>query len=315
LVAINCPNGLISINSNHLQEVHLFRASLSPKETLGLAQCSSLKNLFLDRCDFPDHFDLSSIFRNFPHLEVLDLIDVSFSRMTVQTISRDCQRLKSLSLIRVDGIGDDELLCLVGGCQKLRTLKLFSLDITDATLLMLINHHPRIPSIEIGSCQLVSVDSAMRLLREITIPQIFNTEDPDLRDSAIQTLTFSIPFTFTFPFAPNPAVIEFLSSNPLLERLVGMLSLNESIRTKIVSLFQNVARCGYQNFVIDAGAIPVILTTFHSFSPYEKYNSFLLFHILTTSNPHHLLTTGVLSIFQPDLLQVRPLLISLSSLS
>jgi hypothetical protein len=301
-----CPEGMISLNSKSLKEITFFEATLDEEDVLALAQCSNLKKFELYRCSLPPNFHVASILQNLTTLEDLDLENVSFSRPTAEIISQHCRSLKFLQFSNLDGVGDDELRVLVEGCPSLCSLSLSYLDnITEESVSMLRNHRPRIPSIGIRYCERVRLESVMSLLREIAIPTIFhNDDDEELQISALKNLSFSIGYTST---EDSLSIENFLTQETLLQRLGSLLASRIRIWSDVFPFFRSVAENGYHSVMVDAAVIPTLIDFFNLFDISGRSKLFQLLELLTSkTNCHcHLLSSGILSIFRPHLLNVR----------
>jgi hypothetical protein len=299
---VQCPDGMILLNSNYLKSLILNNAPMEMVEdALALNRCANLKTLKL--CDsFPVNFDGSSIQLNLPHLEELELNVVPFSRQTAEIISQHCQSLKSLRLVYLAGVGDEELRILVEGCSSLRSLKLWTLpDITDESVSLLMNHRPRISSIGIRYCR-VDIDSVMSLLKETTIPTILNA-DEDLQIDALTNFSCSIPNSTRIDISD---VTELLSHESLLERLVGHLSVRNRVRAAAISFFADLAEKGHNWLVFARDVVPVLVHHCDSFDDCEIRDYLRLLANLSSTYDfgHHLLTSGILSLFRPLRLQL-----------
>jgi hypothetical protein len=308
LYEVPCPKGMISRNVTYLREIAFSQTNLEEEDALALDQCSSLKKLKLTGCSFPPNFDISSIFTNITNLEELVLSHVPFATPTDQ----QCRSLKSIHLSFVKPFGDDELRILVEGCPSLCSLSLSFLDnITEKSVMMLRNHRPRISSMSLLYCDGLTLGSVLLLLRETTIPTIFNNEDEELWTHALRDLSSSIPYSSSTE--EEIFVTDLLTHESLLERLVELFSIRNRSRSPLISLFECVAEDGFPHLVEDSQVVPVMLDHLNSFDNTEILSAFLFLETLSsnTNSQHHLLTSGVLSIFRPQklhLLKVRSLL-------
>jgi hypothetical protein len=284
---------LISINSKTLKEITLYAISLilqdAPALVLALGDCSTLKKVTINQCAISSGLDLSSILPKVTGIETLPLIFPS---------------LKFLNLSYLFDLGDVQLRRLVESSPSLRSLRLSNLvSITNESVRMLMSHLPRIPSIGIRSCSGVSWESALPLLREITIPTIFNSDgDEELQMDALDNLTYSIKGLSS----TTPHLIDFLSSELVVKRLLDLMCLKSGqFRCEIVSFILVIYQVHAQ-LVVDAGTIPVLIRLFPSFTVLERFHSM---NILESLSDHidyrpHILSSGVLSIFRTELLQV-----------
>jgi hypothetical protein len=212
-----------------------------------------------------------------------------------------CPSLKDIQLIAVHGVGDAELRVLLEGCPSLRSLKLTCLDITEASAQMLMSRHPRIPVIAICDYG-VSWDSILTLLREFTIPTIFNEDDPESQVSAIHALCYIL----ANPYVADYHIQGILNSSFLLQRLAKLLATNpnESIRFTLMRFFGQLADRGYHRVLIDSGAISTAIRL-----TLERQLicviSFKLFASIAISGcRHELLSLGVLSLFRSQVSSV-----------
>jgi hypothetical protein len=312
---VPCPNGLISFNSNYLQQIACYRIVFNDAEFFALTQCSRLKKIDLDECSFPVTSEISLIFQNFTNLEELRLQRVPFTRSAVEAIARYCQSLKYLEISYLDNVGDDELRCLVYGCPYLRTLKLCGLDITDESTRMLFHHGSQIRSVGINDCTGVRSESVLSLLREFNIPQIFNHDIENLQISALEGFTFSIPFSRYSHL--NLHFIDFLSQGSLLKQLAEFFSLenSRSLQITLILFFSQLTNYGYSGSVVESGVVSKIIPNFSSFDDLQRQLSIQIFQELSSDNYHrHLLSSGILSIVRSHLLQVRTLIFDLIEL-
>jgi hypothetical protein len=289
------PKGL---NFIYLKSILLYDINLHDEDLLVISQCSNLKKLDIYGCSFPPHFDISSLLEGLSSLEQLELDYVPFSTLTVEIICRHCQSLKSLELSSLDSVGDDELRLLLEGCPSLHSLRLLSLPISQESVIMLRNC--QILSIGIRYCEGVSLESVLSLLKEVTIPTIFNSDaTQELQISALGALHFSIPYT---PQSEIPQISEFLTNESLLKRLVELLAHKNRFRNTLIDFLNHIARSGYHRLVVAAGVVPVLVRHFESFRENEEELrfAFLLLQLLSFKSIYqqHLLTSGVLSIFR-----------------
>jgi hypothetical protein len=143
---------------------------------------------------------------------------------------------------------------------------------------MLRNHLPQISLIGISSCDGLSWESVLSLMRETTIATIFNNEeDEELRISAIEYLSY---------INPESRLIDILSHDSLLHRLVELLSSGPSLQNDLWFLRELTER-GYPDLVVKAGVIDVIIGLFDSFTMNSKFlSSDILEMIATHSRPH-----------------------------
>jgi hypothetical protein len=293
VLSVKCPEDMISMNSHSLKEISLMNAILGDKDALALSQCSNLKKLKCSNCSLPTHFDLGLILRNLTCLENLELGQIPFSRLTAEIISRHCQSLKFLDLFSVAGVGDEELRFLVQACPSLRSLRICrQANISEESVCMLMNSRPQIASIGICYCGGVSLASVLSLLREITIPTIFDLDgDEDLRISALKNLSSSI-LNFV---SENPQISEFVSNDSLL----NLLALKNRVRSKLISCFHEFAGNGY-HCLVTVRVVPSLVHHCDSFNASELEFYLCLLEELS-SHPgckQHLLTSGVLSTFR-----------------
>jgi hypothetical protein len=295
------------MNSTYLKDINLKNVTLNQADVHALGQCSNVKKFTLFGCLFPPTFEMAlSILQHLNSLEYLDLHGGWFSMSAVDVLIRCCRSVKSIRLSMVQGMGDDEVFCLVQGCHALRSLSLTSVNITNESVRMLMNDHPQIPSIGITDCVRVSWINVLEMLRKITIPQIFMNDNPEIQNSALENLTLSVPSFFE-------EESELLFQNSLLERLVELLQVNKEVRSSILSFFLKVSWEDFYQLVVDAGAVPVIIRLFNSFEDMERYYSLSLLESLSAhDNLHqHLFSSGVLSIIRSSHYQVRGSLTSL----
>jgi hypothetical protein len=300
----SCPKELILMSTSYLQTIKFNDTKLGTDDCIVLSQCSDLKSLCLNRCTFAA--DFKSIFQNLKFLETLELAEVPFSQSTVETISRCCTSLKSLLFSFVD-VGDDKLLCLVKGCPALCSLHLCGLNITDQSVRMLLNHHPRIPFIILKDCKELSWGSHLSLLREITIPTIFNETEPISKVAAIQVLSSLVTDTLL----SNHHLLDLLNTDSLLERLVHLLSHQQDplLRISLIHfLCDLVLKRNFHHIVANAGALSAVVHTCSSLQkecittpplPSPLVSSFKLFEAFTfTHFSLHLVSAGILSLFR-----------------
>jgi hypothetical protein len=292
---------LISMNSNSLEEIRL-EVTFGHEVLIALGNCSHLKKLSFFQCSFSDDLQRSSLLQSLTNLETLCLSSCLLSRSNIEVISH-CQSLKYLELSFLNNLEDPTLRCLVEGCRNLRSLKLCALRISDESLRMLMSHHPPIPSIGIQDCLKVNVENIFSLLEQTTIPTFFQTEDEELQMVAIGDITF----TMRSSYISRHYFAHFFANNFFLDRLVSLLSLKNQVRSPIISFIATCVAQGHHQLVVNSGAIPVLIQLFNSFSVAEKYSFLRLLHFFCSKNHEltHLLTSGVLSIFRPSLLQVR----------
>jgi hypothetical protein len=268
-----------------------------------LGKCVDLKTLTLFECFFPDDFKISLIFKNLTKLENLNLCEMSLSRADVETISQSCQLLRSLNLSSVRGIGDKELRYLVEGCPSVRSLGLYNLSISDESVRMLLNNKPRIASIGLH-CEEVSTERSLSLLKEINIPTILDSDDEELQSFALDTFRHMVSHTYLHH---DSVLTDIFSHNSLLERLLKILADSADDPFCILEIFENVVPRLSDSLVVNAGVVPVLIRLFDSFGPCARFSTMLLFDELSMTPTHdrHLLTSGVLSLFRTELLQVR----------
>jgi hypothetical protein len=298
---VPCPKGMISINSNSLKKIGFHQATLNVEDVCALGQCSNLKNLEFYDCSFPQEFSISSILKQLTRLEKLDLDRVTFSELTTKIICQHSRSLKSLTLSNVSGVGDEELRLLVEGCSSLRSLKLSWLDISEESVRMLMDHRSQIASIGIRYCQGITLESVLSLLREITIPTIFNSdENEELQTSALNGLSDSIPLIVF-----DESVENFLRSESLLERLVAQFPPANGVWLALISFIKSLQR-EYHRLVVDSGFLSVLIRQFHSFDRIRVYFSLFLFRSLIKKVEYrrHLVSSGFLSILRLSPLQV-----------
>jgi hypothetical protein len=245
------------------------------------------------------------------------LSPVPFSTVTAETISRYCRSLKALKLSNISSVGDAELLLLVEGCPFLRCLTLsFLPNLSEESMRMLKSHRPRIASIGICDCDGMNLESVLSLLRESTIPTIFNSDNnEELRISALENLTHSIPYSDNYE---NLQISEFLASESLLERLVELLvhKKNRFVSYSLIRFLDDLVERGYHQFVVSVGVVPTLIQNCNSFNERELN---LQFDFLESLSSHrhcqqHLLTSGVLSLFRPHLFQLLKVVESPSTL-
>jgi hypothetical protein len=293
---VPCPKGIISMNSEYLKEIRLCRTTVDDETALAFAQCSKLKKLRLAHCSPLSGFNLDLILQNTTTLEKLLLENVSFSRTTAEIISRHCRSLKDLQLSSVHGVGDEELRLVVEGCPHLRSLHCFALAITEDSVAMLMNHHPRILSIGIQSHR-VSVASMLSLLKKFTIPTLFDfAGDQELCISALVNLTDSIPFS---PSSENPLFLEALSRESLLERMMKLLSPRNPVSPYVIIFFCILARKGYHRVVAESGFVSLVIRDFKLFPQSIIGLCLNLFQDLSKpTSQRRLLTSGFLSLFR-----------------
>jgi hypothetical protein len=228
-------------------------------------------------------------------------VDWVFSRKTAESISQHCRSLKSLQLSQFSGLRDEELRILVEGCSSLRSLKLSCLDISEESVTMLRNHCPRIASVEISFCG-VRFQSVLSLLREITIPTIFNSYgNEELQIDALENLLHSIEYTSSEE--DSVSLKNFLISELLLERLVERFPFRSRSWIPLSSLFRTMASSGYHLLLIEAGVLTVLIRHFHSFDQ-NSIQSLSLLHGLISKADSLLLSYGILSIDAQPFLQV-----------
>jgi Leucine-rich repeat (LRR) protein len=309
LSEVPCPAGVISMNYKCLQEIKIRMTTLAEEDALALCQCLNLKRLEFSSSLLLSNFDLASIIQNLANLEDLALSGVAFSRVTAEMISQHCRSLKCINLSIVEGLGDDELRVLVEGCPSLRSLRLSYLDITEESVRMLRDHRPRISLIGILYCERVRSESVLSLLRETTIPTILNNnDDEELLLFGVDNLAVSIPCHFH----PSPEgeifVTNLLTHDLLLQRLVDLLALRNGVRQSLIDFFRRVVHKSndHDRLMVAVGVVPVLLRDFDSFCEGEIFSSLSFLNDLCskTNLQHHLLTSGVLSLYRPHRLQV-----------
>jgi hypothetical protein len=294
------PEGIVSTNSYSLIEFTVIETDLSQECLAALQQCVNISKVHLENCN--TKFEIGFFLRNLAHLRELHLHQFTLSKTAIDILSTSCRYLKCLTLLYVDGVGDAELRSLLQGCPALCSLKFCSLEITNESVQMLVNYQPQIPSIGICDCDRVNLENVLTLLEEITIPTIFSNKNEMLRRSALQALVFSLPYLYS---EPHRQVIRLLSHKSLLKRLVELVSLNNSVRDDVFSLFTAMLDRGYLHPVVDSGIIPAIIRHFDSFHEIEQMR---VVSILATISAevqyrHIVLSSGVLSIFRSRLIQ------------
>jgi hypothetical protein len=282
---------------------------MEDKVIFALGQCLNLKNFTILNCSFPPS-DLSSILQNLTHLKKLTLEQIPLHRRFIGTVCRHCLDLKYLHLASVSGIRDEDLRLLVESCPSLRSLRLLSLEnISEKSVSMLINYRPQIASIGISRCGKVSGESVLSLLKEITIPTIFNSEeDEELRISALENLDSSIQYVYLLE---GPRICEFFCRESLLERLVELLALGNQQQSELIAFFYSLVQKGYHRLVVKAGVIPILVHHCNSLHEKDFCRTISLLIALHCHSNHHqyLLASGVLSFFRPH----RHLLLKVSS--
>jgi hypothetical protein len=299
---------IYSMNSHSLENLVFIEVHLSNELLLAISQCWNLKLLSFSNCSFPPSFEITSIVKNLKHLESFRVNNMMtpLSRQVIESLSRSCPSLMTIDISFVQGMGDIELLCLIRGCPHLRTLSLSGVGITDNSVRMLMNHHPAIPLICIHSCAGVSWENLVSLLRGNTIPRIFNNEDQELQRLALVHLDcFIYSVSSNSPLGENPRILDLLSHNSLLGRLIEFVPTNARLGRWVSLILLELARYGYHRHVVDAGAIPVFVRSSHSSKTPDGH--FLMLLEVLSSHPQyhpHLLSAGVLSMFRPSLLDV-----------
>jgi hypothetical protein len=306
---LGCPTELISMNSNSLKEIVLFTSFLSNEDFLALGRCSGLSTFYLSGSSFffSPQFDMGLLLPNLINLRVLDLIDVPWSRSALEVLTRSCRSLASLQLSSVDDVGDEEFRCLIESFPALCTLRLSKVDITEGSVQMLsrCETHSR-TLVGIRDCNGVTLATVLSLLTEVTIPHLFRNDNEKLQIDTMLILTFS---TTIFPLeAQRTPILRFFSRNSLLERLVELLAIQNGVRLSVISYLWMIAEYRFTREVIKSGAIPALISNFPSFNNSEKDITLLLLEYFSIGNSDHhpyLLSSGILSVFRPHLLQVN----------
>jgi hypothetical protein len=306
LFDVPCPTEIICemilTNSNCLKEIGFSRVSLEDRDTLALCECINLKKVKIVRCP---GLCVDSTFRNFSSLEDLHLDNVPFSKLTAEIISQHCHSLKSLNLSNLDHVGDEELRILVEGCPSLHILNIYFLqNITEKSVRMLMSHRPQISSIGIKTCYQVRIEGILLLLKEICIPTIFNCdEEESLQISALENLTFALRESYR----DFTSVNNFLTSESLLPRLLELLTIKRGMLSSIISFCRVLVENVQSSLVVDVGVVPTLIPHFNSFesSLRMKFIRFLGILFSKTDCGPHLLASGILSIFRPQLLKVN----------
>jgi hypothetical protein len=296
---------MISMNSKFLEEIIICGGFVDDENALALCQCSNLKSLSVNFWSLRANFDLGSLLQKLPALEYLVLTEFLFTRQIVEIISQQCLCLKSLELGDIRGFGDEELSILVEGCPHLRSLELSFLEISEKSVDILMKNRPQVGSVCLHNCPRVSAENSFLLLREITIPTIFNgDEDERLQISALHHLSQSIPHT---PYSENPLISDFFSHESLLQRLVDLLALKSRSRSSLISFFHHLAQSGYSRLLIEVGIVPLLIRNFAFFICEEEIYSAVSFLKFFSFEPsqQYLLSSGVLSIFRPRLLLLK----------
>jgi hypothetical protein len=296
------------MNSDSLQRINLSHSILDPEDFIAIARCSNLKHVAFCGC-LPPSYDFGSMGQTLTNLEIFELSDLPCSRSTTETLSRCCQSLYSLLLDCLLDFRDAELLILVEGCPSLRSLRLSSLSITDESVRMLISRHPR-RALDISGCGRVSWETRFSFLREFTIPQILNDQDPEFQIISMLTLRNIVSHHSDFS---SHQVRELLEIDLLVERLVGLLAtpIPDRLRGFIIQFFFYAAVRGYHRVLANAGALSTVVCSVLQNKEIDESLDFLLMYLSSSVKRRLLLQSGVLSLYCSQVRLLSGLSISL----
>ena len=141
-----------------------------------MSQCRapSLKSLQLSLCDEVSNEALADAVKGFPQLEELEITFCSLNSNVCESVGRACPHLKSFRLNErwtvlqrgfavFEGMDDDTgALGIASSMPELRDLQLIGNNLTNAGLAAILDHCPRLESLDVRRCCNLQMDDALR---------------------------------------------------------------------------------------------------------------------------------------------------------
>ncbi|VAH00776.1 unnamed protein product [Triticum turgidum subsp. durum] len=134
----------------------------------------SLKSLQLSLCDEVSNEALAEAVKGFPQLEELEITFCSLNSNVCELVGRACPQLKSFRLnerwtilqrgfAAFEGMDDDTgALGIASSMPELRDLQLIGNNLTNTGLAAILDHCPRLESLDVRRCCNLQMDDALR---------------------------------------------------------------------------------------------------------------------------------------------------------
>lgn len=275
------------------------RGELVPQGFMGLSQCTQLESLQIHFYIFfpPSPLVVPNIFKSLINLQTLSLSGVCIEETSLEALCKSGSPMKALAFKDYWFLDDRNLSGLLLSFPSLTSLSLNNVEITDQSVKMLMNMCPRIKSIEIRICTMVSRGCLASFVRDISIPHILNESDTEVSIcSSISTLLGLMQ-----NYSWTEEEIHHLLSSDLLNQFLTHISRTNSlaIRDSMTTVFLEVCQKGNISTFVESEAIPALLQAQLRFpSTFSEDFYRLLDCLLSKGNyQEYLLQCGVLSSF------------------
>ncbi|CAN1163929.1 Putative F-box/LRR-repeat protein 8 [Linum perenne] len=179
---------VVADKASELVEIHLERLQVSDASLTALSNCLSLEVLHLVKTPECTNYGLISIAegckvlrklhidgwkanrigddgliavaRNCPELQELVLIGVNPTKISVEKLASNCQKLERLALCGSDSIGDEEMCCIAAKCVALKKLCIKSCSVSDEGMKALAGGCPNLVKVKVKKCRGVTCEGA-----------------------------------------------------------------------------------------------------------------------------------------------------------
>ncbi|KAI3726652.1 hypothetical protein L1987_66451 [Smallanthus sonchifolius] len=197
---------LVTDHVDGLVEVHLERLQISDAGLAALSHCQNLEILHILKT--PDcsnsglifvaenckllrklHIDgwktnrindegLIGVSKYCPNLQELVLIGVNSTRVSLELLATNCQKLERLALCGSETVGDAEISCIAEKCTALKKLCIKSCPVSDHGMEALAVGCPNLVKVKVKKCRGVTGDGAswLRVIRESLAVNLDTTE-------------------------------------------------------------------------------------------------------------------------------------------
>lgn len=142
--------------------------------------CRLLRKLHIDgwKTNRIDDLGLIGVAKYCPNLQELVLIGVNSTRVSLELLATNCQKLERLALCGSETVGDAEISCIAEKCTALKKLCIKSCPVSDHGMEALAGGCPNLVKVKVKKCRGVTGDGAgwLRASRESLAVNLDTTE-------------------------------------------------------------------------------------------------------------------------------------------
>ncbi|KAM0060655.1 putative leucine-rich repeat domain superfamily, F-box-like domain superfamily [Helianthus debilis subsp. tardiflorus] len=244
---------LVTDRVEGLVEVHLERLQLSDSGLAALSNCRNLEILHVMKTPDCSNLGLISVAENCkllrklhvdgwktnrindegligvskycPNLQELVLIGVNCTRVSLEMLATNCQKLERLALCGSETVGDAEISCIAEKCAALKKLCIKSCPISDHGLEALAGGCPNLVKVKVKKCRGVTSDGAswLRASRELLAVSL-DTVEVESQDAVSDGVQDEDPAAASQIEEANNAVSSSTSRSTSFKARLGLVS-------------------------------------------------------------------------------------------